>query len=201
MRASPEKYALPEVETFRTSADSRKQLKLRKTFGGPLLILVPPVVLAENSKKETTVRLRERFFDNARTNPILASSGTLPSHSVPPAFVSRTLLKETEPPSTAGMPLVTSDNSLRLQLKAAVLRALCHPLFAYLGDRDQRYKAIQHTSKLIRCRLSGFTTTRGILVGGLCSGALHEMDCRPRRSLFGRMIGRRDVLQHLAGSG
>ncbi|MBD0371878.1 MAG: hypothetical protein ICV60_13645 [Pyrinomonadaceae bacterium] len=124
----------------------------------------------------------------------------------PGVSFSNPLLKETVPAiDRLGMPLVTSGQFAyvyKLKSIASGCDFAVRCFRGYLGDRDQRYRAIQnHIQTYPLPFLSGFTYEReGILVGGGRFPILFMKWIEgPTLDLYlDEMMGRREVLLHLA---
>lgn len=124
----------------------------------------------------------------------------------PSVCFSNNLLRETLPAvDRLGMPLVTSGQFAyvyKLKSRSVACDFAIRCFRGYLGDRDQRYKAIQkHIQTYPLPFLSGFTYEQeGILVGGQKFPILFmKWIDGPTLDLYlDEMVGRREVLLHLA---
>lgn len=124
----------------------------------------------------------------------------------PGVCFSNNLLRDTLPAvDRLGMPLVTSGQFAyvyKLKSRSAGCDFAIRCFRGYLGDRDQRYRAIQkHIQSYPLPFLSGFTyEPEGILVGGQRFPILFmKWIDGPTLDLYlDQMVGRREVLLHLA---
>jgi predicted Ser/Thr protein kinase len=144
----------------------------------------------------------------SKTNPQYWPSARHFTEAVqcPGISFSNPLLKETVPAiDRLGMPLVTSGQFAyvyKLKSRSAGCDFAVRCFRGYLGDRDQRYRAIQkHMQSYPLSFLSGFNyETDGILVGGQRFPILFMKWIEgPTLDLYlDEMMGRREVLLHLA---